>query len=170
MSRDPKETIRSLLRMTVGNGCTVEEARSARNRAEAVAERHGLRVADYEEKAPPPRTEPRFRGGYSMNDVAEAMRRGFGPQFQEKMREARRRAHEEAARKKREQEWASRKFDSVGDCIREYLRPQWRNRQTQKPLTNGEIASLVRHHFPEARTTAKTVASYRCRAKKDGVL
>lgn len=164
MAHDPRRIIEALLSKTVANGCTPGEAASARQKAEELARRHGIDIS------PPKTTKPnsRFRDSYTMDDVAEAMRRGFGPQFQEAMRQAARRAAEQAFRQRQEQRVPD--FKTVGECCEFYCRPGWVNSKTKRPLSNAEIAILVRCHFPHAHTTAKTVASYKSRAKREGRL
>lgn len=167
MARDPRETVRSLLRMTVRNGCSEAEARTARERAEAIARANGLRLEDLEDRPQPQRrTGPVFGAGIDEDMLARAM-----AQMREAFRHAahkaaREQAHQDQMRRDRE----ARSFKTVGEACVFYSRPGWINSKTKKPLTNEEVAILVRRHFPDARTTAKTVASYKSRAKRDGLL
>lgn len=154
---EPRKIIEALLAKTVANGCTPHEAESAGSKAKELMGKYGLSPSDFEK--PKPR-EPFFRSGMS-DDI-------FNDMF--------RRAAEQAARKAA-QEWARRKaqqakpknvpeFKTVKDAVLFYLNPGWINSKTKKPLSNADIANLVRRSFPNAKTTAQSVAWYRNKRKQ----
>jgi hypothetical protein len=163
MAHDYKRIIESLLCMTVANGCTPDEARKARAKAEELSSKYHIPIETPKPKAgvftgrSPRSTNPFY--GFNMGDVQDAIRRAAAEAL-------RRQRQEEDLRRQRER----RSFKTVGEACVFYARPGWVNSKTKKPLSNEEIAILVRRHFPDARTTARTVASYKSRAKRDGTL
>lgn len=155
---DPRTTLDSLLRMaTDGRGNPHEEA-NALAAARRLAERHGL--THVVEEALRPRPKPFFKSGSKA-------------QFDEMARQAAQRMWEQAAAHERanQRKWhgpSPKTFSSIKDAAEEYLKPTWR--KNGKKLTNADVAELVRRHFPNAKTSAASVAWYRNRMKQEGRL
>ncbi len=164
MARDPMTIIRALEAKTVANGCTPDEALSAKAKATEMRAKYG--IAEPKAEAP----SPKFNRAYqdeAINEVAEAMRRWAREEFIRKAQESLKRGQEAAAKVKAEQpkkkEEPKQSFKSIGECAEFYIRHIDGN-------TYQWVANKVREHFPDAKTSAASIAWYANKMKKDGRL
>jgi len=185
MARDPREVISALRSKTVARGCTPEEAASAKAKADELCEKYGI-PKDF--GAERPRTEKpqggthrsddgrfwEFKVDPSFTDFAN----GYDSFFEEMVRRAAeemaRRAAEEMRNRTKGQTKGKHpeKFDSIKDCVEHLFHPRWRRTKDgqQVPLSNADIAILVRKWFPNANTSPESVAWYRSKMRKEGRL
>lgn len=164
MARDPHETLRSLRRMTVANGCTEGEADNAKRMAEGLCTKLGLPL-DFGVVREV--TVPKARNSSSFDDMVRRAAAKAREDLIKKMQEdllKRQRAQTEAKRDPNRRT----DFSSVRECAEFYMNRRWIDRKTQKPLSNAQVAALVRE-IMKSKTTAASVAWYRAQAKKGGL-
>lgn len=161
MARDPREVIAALRAKTVANGCTPEEAATAKAKADELCDKYGIPKAD--------RMHAKGRFTFTFDEgvyagMWEELRRATQRAAEAEMR---RRAKEEQERRTRQARKTD--FKTVRECTEYYLNPKWTDRTTGKAPTNEKIARVV-SAIMGSQTTAASVAWYRNRMKKEGRL
>lgn len=176
MACDPRDVIAALRSKTVARGCTPQEAATAQAKADELCEKYGV-PKDFGKEAPRAKQD-----GFRHTDHPDGSRSydfGFGATddfLREAMRHAAEMARQQANRQRSRQsgrEEALRKehakYKSVRECAEFYLRPGWRNKATGKPLSNAEVAGIVRT-IMGSKTSAASVAWYKVQMRKEGQL
>lgn len=176
MARDPREIITALLSKTVANGCTPEEAKTARAKAEELSTKYGipLQTARPRAQARPHVYQDEYRSfdEEMLRRMQERMQREFGPGFKFNfgaegfMHSAGFKARQQG--KTQEQKAKVPKFASIRECAEYWLDPKWTRKHDGKRLSHSDVANLVRRSFPDARTSAASVGWYASQMNKAG--
>lgn len=177
MARDHLETIRSLRRMTVSNGCTPSEADNADRMAEALCAKHGLPKGygkDDSASRAKPKADPFDFTGYAASEFLKEAMRQAAQHAREEMARRASKAYADAAKTKPQYNKSGGKgpdgktkadFKSVRECAEWYMRDGWINVQTKKRLSNAEVAAIVRNVMG-SETSDSSIAWYKAQARK----
>lgn len=183
MTRE-RRIIDALLLKTEANGCTPSEAQAARAKAEEMAKKYGLTLETpktvHRTVTVDPEAFARNWAARHAAQQAEAMHAKAKAMAEEAARrkaaaaEAERKRYEDMMARNREKRTQAEKkvkeqpktrahtgmhFSSIGEAARWYLR-------FNSHLSHGEIAAKVREHFPNAKTSAESVAWYASKMRK----
>lgn len=152
-----EQVIKKLLNKTVANGCTVEEADSAKQMAEKIAQANGINIHNIME----PKTDaPRGWASQEAKDRQQARKTAEWIAYVQNLerKKANRNPFVDPPKYKREQQ---RVFNSIGALVEYYLR--------NTSHSYSEIVEEAKAQFPGANTSNKSVASVACNLRKKGV-